>query len=146
MGFILRALSIIGVLYLISPMRAALPDWLAKPSARTIELAAAPALVAATKATTQTASAVETVGKAAIAACKGHEKACMEAAASVLKTNEPKSSDSGDAIAALLKETPVPEKPRSVAVADAAPESPVIPLPPRRDNPPAAAAPAQKKI
>ena len=108
MGFVIRALFVIGVLYLISPLRAALPDWLAKPSA--------------------------------------HEKACMEAAASVLKTNEPKSSDSGDAIAALLKETPVPEKPHSVAVADAAPESPVIPLPPRRDNPPAAAAPAQKKI
>ena len=145
MGFVIRALFVIGVLYLISPLRAALPDWLAKPSAGTVQLATLPALATAIVSAPLAAS-VENIGKVSLAACKGHEKACMEAAASALKTNEPKSSDSGDAIAALLKETPVPEKPHSVAVADAAPESPVIPLPPRRDNPPAAAAPAQKKI
>ena len=144
MGFVIRALFVIGVLYLISPLRAALPDWLAKPSAGTVQLATLPAL-ATSVASAPLAASVENLGKAALAACKGHEKACMDAAASALKTNDAKSSDTGDAIAALLKEAPLPEKPHSVAVADAAPESPVIPLPPRRDNPPAAA-PAQKKI
>ena len=150
MGFVIRALFVIGVLYLISPLRAALPDWLAKSSAGTVQLAALPALATAATSAPLAAS-VENLGKAALAACKGHEKACMEAAAGALKANDPKSSnpkssDAGDAIAALLKETPVPEKPRNVAVADAAPENPFIPLPPRRDNPPTAAVPAQKKI
>jgi hypothetical protein len=145
MGFVIRALFVIGVLYLISPLRAALPDWLAKPSAGTVQLAALPTLATAVGSAPLSAS-VENLGKAALAVCKGHEKACMEAASSALKTNEPKSSDTGDAIAALLKETAVPEKPRSVAIADAAPESPVIPLPPRRDIAPVAPAPAQKKI
>jgi len=144
MGFVIRALFVIGVLYLISPLRAALPDWLAKPSAGTAQRAALPALASAVGSAPLSAS-VETLGKAAIAACKGREKACIDAAAATLKSNEGKASDSGDVIAALLKDTPLPEKPRSVALADAAPENPVIPLPPRRDNPPAAA-PAQKKI
>ena len=145
MGFVIRALFVIGVLYLISPLRAALPEWLAKPSAGTVQRAALPALASAVGAAPVSAS-VENLGKAALAACKGHEKACIEAAASALKSTDAKSGDSGDAIAALLKDTPLPEKTRSVSVADAATESPAIPLPPRRDNAPVAVAPAQKKI
>jgi hypothetical protein len=147
MGFIIRALFVIGVLYLISPMRAALPDWLAKPSAHGVEMAtAAPTLAVATaKAISQSTSTVETLGRAAIAACKGHEKACLDAAASALKSN-----DGADPLAALLNETAndalTPTKSRPVALADALPEASAIPLPPRRDTPPAAPATGQKKI
>jgi len=141
MGFILRALFVIGVLYLISPMRAALPDWLAKPSARGTELAAASALAVA-KTVTPSPSTVETIGRAAIAACKGHEKACLDAAASALKP-----IDGNDPLAALLNETnrdSIPaSKSRSVALADTLPDASTIPLPPRRDATPA---PGQKKI
>jgi hypothetical protein len=148
MGFIIRALFVISVLYLISPMRAALPDWLARPSAHGIELAAAaaPALAAATaKTVSQSNSTIETIGRAAVAACKGHEKACLDAAASALKGN-----DGTDPLLALLNETAndaaAVAKTRPVALADAVSDAPVIPLPPRRDTPPAAPSPGQKKI
>jgi len=148
MGFIIRALFVIGVLYLISPMRSALPDWLAKPSAHGVELATAvaPTLAAATaKTVTQAPSAVETIGRAAIAACKGHEKACLDAAASALKP-----TDGSDPLAALLNEASndaaVPSKSRPVTLADAVPDIPAIPLPPRRETAPALPATGQKKI
>jgi hypothetical protein len=146
MGFIIRALFVISVLYLISPMRAALPDWLARPSAHGIELAAAPALATATaKTVSQSNSTIETIGRAAVAACKGHEKACLDAAASALKGN-----DGTDPLLALLNETAndaaAVAKTRPVALADAVSDAPVIPLPPRRDTPPAAPSPGQKKI
>jgi len=148
MGFIIRALFVIGVLYLISPMRAALPDWLAKPSAHGVELATAvaPTLAAATaKTVTQAPSAVETIGRAAIAACKGHEKACLDAAASALKP-----TDGSDPLAALLNEASndaaAPSKSRPVTLADALPDTTAIPLPPRREATPAQPATGQKKI
>ncbi len=156
MGFVIRALFVIGVLYLLSPLRASLPDWLAKPSAGPVQLAVVPALANTYASTAAPISAgVETLGKAALAACKGHEKACMEAAASALKTVDTKTVDtraidSGDAIAALLKDIPAPEKPHTVTVADAVTDAQAIPLPPRRELPPAPAAvpalPTQKKI
>lgn len=148
MGFIIRALFVIGVLYLISPMRAALPDWLAVPSSHGVELATAvaPTLAAATaKTVTQAPSAVETIGRAAIAACKGHEKACLDAAASALKP-----TDGSDPLAALLNDTSTdvaaPSKSRPVTLADALPETTTIPLPPRREATPAQPASGQKKI
>lgn len=145
MGFMFRALFVIGVLYLISPLRASLPDWLAKPSAASLQLAstavnapvAPPSSPAAHAA--PIAAGLETLGHVAVAACKGREKACLDAAASALK-----SSDTGDAIAALLQATPEIAKTNAVAIADTVGESAVIPLPPRRESPPAL--PVQKKI
>ena len=148
MGFIIRALFVIGVLYLISPMRAALPDWLAKPSSHGVEFAStvAPTLAVATaKTVAQAPSAVETMGRAAIAACKGHEKACLDAAASALKP-----TNGADPLAALLNETSndvvTPSKSRPVTLADALPDTTAVPLPPRRETTPAQPASGQKKI
>ena len=147
MGFVIRALFVIGVLYLISPLRASLPDWLAKPSAASLQLAATPTVMptapinAAPAHASPLASGIETLSHVAVAACKGHEKACFDAATSALK-----SSDTGDAIAALLNETPEIAKPatNTVAVADTVSLTTAVPLPPRREAPPTL--PVQKKI
>jgi hypothetical protein len=144
MGFVIRALFVVGVLYLISPLRAPLPDWLAKPSAASAQVAArtvTPTLVPSTPLT----ASVETLGNASLAACKGHEKACLDAAASALKP-----TDGSDPLAALLNEASndaaVPSKSRPVTLADAVPDIPAIPLPPRRETAPALPATGQKKI
>ena len=150
MGFVIRALFVVGVLYLISPLRAPLPDWLAKPSAASAQVAArtvTPTLVPSTPLT----ASVETLGNAALAACKGHEKACLDSASSALKlatakAPEPKSTDTGDAIAALLKDNATPERPRSLALAEPTLDLASIPLPPRRDQAPNPAVSSQKKI
>jgi hypothetical protein len=160
MGFLIRALFVIGVLYLVSPLRAPLPEWLATPSAHGVDAASATALLStAAKAAVQPASTVSTavapaasatvsanvatMAQTAAALCKGHEKTCLDAASSALK-----SADAGDPLAALMKDAlgdlPPVTKPQPLALADAV-ESPVIPLPPRREPIPAPQT-GQKKI
>jgi hypothetical protein len=150
MGFVIRALFVVGVLYLISPLRAPLPDWLAKPSAGPVQVAVR-AGAATSVQPTPVATSVEALGNVALAACKGREKTCLDAAASALKiatqkTVEPKSTDTGDLIAALLKDNALPERPQALAVADSVLDGTNIPLPPRRDQVPPSATPSQKKI
>jgi hypothetical protein len=141
MGFLFRALFVIGILYLVSPMRAPLPQWLATPSATAVALASAPS---AKPVAASTVTAAVTLGQTVASVCKGHEKACADAAASSLKA-----AGSDDPLAALMKDAlgdlPAPAaKAQPVALADAV-EAPVIPLPPRRDGNTSAPAP-QKKI
>jgi hypothetical protein len=133
MGFVIRSLFVIGVLYLLSPMRAALPEWLAHPTAGRSGQAIAPALASlATKRGVPVGVSVETLGKAAIAACKGHEKACLDAASTTIK-----GGSAGDAIEALLKQSdgllPATDKVKPVAMLDTASDPMAIPLPPRRE-------------
>jgi hypothetical protein len=146
MGFLFRALFVIGILYLVSPMRAPLPAWLATPSSTAIELAAAPAsVVPAAKSSAPAAVAtIASIGQTVATVCKGHENACADAAASSLKA-----ASSDDPLAALVKDAlgngsgPV-QKAQPLALADAV-DTPAIPLPPRRDASAPTLAP-QKKI
>lgn len=151
MGFIIKSAAVIGLIYLASPLRPPMPEWLARPAlvsgsstsnaalklqdtsapltpvASTISKGPETISVAALKAT------METAGRAVATACTGHEKSCLELAARAAKA----AADT-DPLAALIG----PETAHAASagesahtqnlVAEAAP-APAIPLPPRRE-------------
>ena len=151
MGFVIKSAAVIGLIYLASPLRPPMPDWLAHPAIVSGSSAATAALksqettapratatnvtskgpetisVAALKAT------METAGRAVATACTGHEKSCLELAARAAKAaadTDPLAALIGPetAHAALSNDTARSQN----LVAEATP-SPTIPLPPRRE-------------
>ena len=139
MSFLLRALFVVGVIYVLSPLRAELPDWLSHP---TPEAARAVTPVLAEAAT-----------NAVISTCKTHEAQCANAAkhvAGAVVAN----NDAQAAFEALVKQAasmpmPTPEtapapsiptliekqpvqKQNTVAEAQMPMGLAIIPLPPRR--------------
>lgn len=154
MGFIVRSAAVIGLVYLTSPLRPPLPEWLARPAgslapeiteslSKTVEgetrrapekSAKGPEMisVAALKAS------LDTLAATAMTACAGHEKTCVTLAARAAKVG----SD-GDPLAALIGADPSHAAPAHATVESRTSDVlPVIPLPPRRDAP----AETQKKI
>ncbi len=155
MGYVVKSVAVIGLVYLASPLRPPLPDWLARPAnlasstliqsnksgeappnrIATVSPSSAPSMIsiADLKATMETAT------HAVKATCTGHEKTCLDVASHALKT-----AGDGDLLAALIGADPA-----HAQNADAPSErvaevnsAPLIPLPPRRDPVP----PTQKKI
>lgn len=154
MGFIVRSAAVIGLVYLTSPLRPPLPEWLAHPAgslapeineslSKRVEdeprrlnnkSANGPEMisVAALKAS------LNTVANTAMTACANHEKSCIALAAKAAKV----ATDS-DPLAALISpdtaHAPAAHAPSEGRSAEIAP---VIPLPPRREAP----TESQKKI
>lgn len=141
MGFLLRAFFVVGVIYVLSPLRTELPDWLIDPvpeAAREVK----PVLAEAAK-------------DALVATCKAHEAGCANAAkhiAGAVVAN----NDAQAAFEALVKQAaamPMPQaetqtpppasitaliekqpahKPSPALGAEAPLGLTIIPLPPRR--------------
>lgn len=155
MGYVVKSVAVVGLVYLASPLRPPLPEWLARPATlasatlvQTNKSNDAPqARVAASTAASaptmisiaELKATMETATNAVKASCAGHEKTCLTVAAHALK-----SAPEGDLLAALISaepaHTPNAEAPTE-RVAEVTP-APSIPLPPRRDPLP----PTQKKI
>jgi hypothetical protein len=151
MGFVIKSAAVIGLIYLASPLRPPMPDWLAHPAI----VSGSPAAIAALKSQETTAprattpsviskgpetisvaalkATMETAGRAVATACTGHEKSCLELAARAAKA-----ATDTDPLAALIG----PEIAHAASgndtaraqnlVAEATP-APTIPLPPRRE-------------
>lgn len=141
MSFLLRALFVVGVIYVLSPLRAELPDWLSHP---TPEAARAVTPVLADAAT-----------NAVTATCKAHEAACASAArhvagavvadndaqaafealvrlAASMPMPQPEAAPApAPTIPALIEKQPA-QKPRTMVETQAPLGLTIIPLPPRR--------------
>ena len=134
MGYLFKALMVIGLIYLISPFRAPLPDWLAHP--RGMETMGGLAMGGATTIKNMAAPASKAVAEAALTVCKGREKSCLGLAATALSTNAaaPDAAPSLDSlIEGALASPPEAVKPDPLP-ADGAPVfTGPVPLPPRRD-------------
>lgn len=151
MGFVIKSAAVIGLIYLASPLRPPMPEWLARPGIVSGSSATSAALksqeTSAPRATTTSAvskgpetisiaalkATMETATRAVTTACTGHEKSCLELAARAAKA-----ATDTDPLAALIG----PETAHAATgndkahaqnlVADATP-APSIPLPPRRE-------------
>ena len=158
MGFVIKSAAVIGLIYLASPLRPPMPEWLARPGLVAGSSVATTALkspeTSAARATTANGvskgpetisiaalkATMETATRAVTTACTSHEKSCLELAARAAKA-----ATDTDPLAALIgPETAHAasgnEKARAQnLVAEAVPAA-AIPLPPRREPD------AQKKI
>jgi hypothetical protein len=139
MGFLLRALFVVGVIYVLSPLRADLPDWLTAP---------------APDAASEVTPVLADVATRAIAeTCKADPAACASVAGQTVGALLPKDDAQAafealvNDIAAMPNPTLPPEPaPAETGMAKAAPADPkppsatpaaplgltTIPLPPRR--------------
>ena len=139
MGFLLRALFVVGVIYVLSPLRAELPDWLTAPSPD-----------AASEVTPVLA---DVTARAIAETCKADPAACAsvagQAAGALLPEHNAQAAFEAlvNSIAAMPNPTlPQEPAPAETGVANAAPAAPktpaaapvaplvltTIPLPPRR--------------
>lgn len=141
MSFLIRALFVVGVIYVLSPLRAELPDWLTHPSPEAaremtpvLADAATHAIVSTCKAhEAQCADAAKHVAGAVVAnndAQAAFEALVKQAATMPMPSPEPQNPPPAS-ISALIEKPPV-QKPNSVAEAQGPLGLAIIPLPPRR--------------
>lgn len=139
MGFLLRALFVVGVIYVLSPLRAELPDWLTAPapdaaSAVTPVLADVTTRAIAETCTADPAACATVAGHAAGVLLPKHDpQAAFEALVNTIAAmpNPTLSPEPAPAETGMAKATP-PE-PKNPVAAPAAPLGlTIIPLPPRR--------------
>jgi hypothetical protein len=144
MGFLFRVLFIVGIIYMISPERPALPEWLANPAASSPTLAsvastavvtAGPAMAAALS-SQSVQNAVQTLSKTANTVTTQPTATVQTAAPSTHPTTLAAAGDA-DPLAALIRtmgDTPqsAPANAKLAAADQTASPAP-IPLPPRRE-------------
>ena len=145
MSFLFRTLFVVGLIYMLSPLRAELPDWLISPSPDATG-AVTPVLV-------------QNAADAVISTCKNHEAQCANlakhVAGAVVANNDAQSAfealvkqaaampmpqpeqAAAPTLNALIEKStppaaPAPAKPKSVAEAQSPLQLTTIPLPPRR--------------
>lgn len=141
MGFLLRAFFVVGVIYVLSPLRAELPDWLTSPSPEAAREVTPVLAEAATQAIVSTCKAHEaqcgTVAKhvAGAVVANNDAQAAFEAlvkqAASMPMPQTEAEAPPPASISALI-EKQSPAKPNAMAGAQAPLGLTTIPLPPRR--------------
>lgn len=145
MGFVIRSAAVIGLIYLVSPLRPPMPEWLAHPASLALSAnmnaqksqdnpapRATPAPLSSKTPETISIAALkatmETAGRAVATVCAGHEKSCLEIAAHAVKA-----TTEADPLAALIGPETAHASPVSTGphnqLADATPAG-AIPLPP----------------
>jgi hypothetical protein len=144
MGFLFRVLFIVGIIYMISPERPALPDWLANPAASSPTLAsvastavvtAGPAMAAALS-SQPVQSAVQTLSKTANSLAT-QPAPTVQATSASTHTHTLAAAGDADPLAALIRsmgDSPQAEPANAkLAAADQTASPAPIPLPPRRE-------------